>query len=166
MRPSIFTIYLSLLIAPGVGLAAPTSASCDLIDKKTLSALKLNDPKFKSEHKDVAYAKGAPQQGVDTCTYTPKNAPLPALIITATKIPDNDQVGKPTCNSQSTPNMNIASCTAAIKSTFATFTMLTKGAVSPETETTLFSHISRLTANVVGGKKLTPSKNADSPRAH
>lgn len=166
MRSSVLTIYLSLLIAPGIGLAAPASTSCDLIDKKALSALKLNDPKFKSEHKDLAPAKGVPQQAVDTCTYTPKNALLPALIITATKIPANDQVGKPTCNSQSTPNVNIASCTAAIKNTFATFTMLTKGAGSPETETTLSSHINRLAANVVSGNKLSANKSADSPRAH
>ncbi|KQZ42633.1 hypothetical protein [Duganella sp. Root1480D1] len=110
----------------------------------TLIAFKLTFPTPTLKHQDIPGAKGVPPQGVDTCTMTPAGQSLPSLTITAVKLPAGATIDRPLCNAQTANAMEIATCTATIRDTFVSLTMLAKSSPTSTMRTTLATQVERL----------------------
>ena len=136
-----FLLVASIL--PTIACAASSGPSCDLVDREALVALKLENSTSKAEHKDTSETKGEANSGVNTCTITARNSPLPSLIVATTTLPQGAKTVKPSCKWQSIPgvSMDLGICNATVNHTFISFALTTK--TTPD-KTTLPLQVERL----------------------
>jgi hypothetical protein len=121
-----FLLVASIL--PTMAFAASSDSSCDLVDREALVAFKLENSTSKAEHKDVPETKGAANPGINICTITARDAPLPSLIVTSAALPQGAKTVKPSCKWQSIPgvSVDVGICNATVNHKFVSFALSTK----------------------------------------
>lgn len=142
MRHNLAFLLLASIL-PTMAFAASSGSPCDLVDHDALVALKLENSTSKVEHKDMPEAKGKANPGINTCTITARNAPLPSLIVAATTLPPDARTIKPSCTWHAIPgaSMDLGMCNATVNHMFLSFALTTK---TTSDKTTFPSQVERL----------------------
>jgi hypothetical protein len=150
MRHILRALSLVLSIFPAAAFAAQTASPCDLVDHEALAALKLDNPKMKVEHREIPASKDNPKQDVDSCTFTPRDTPLPALTVTTAMLPASANAIKPSCNWTWIPGMDIGTCSATAKNTLVTFAVTAKRGTDSAIKIVLPSQVERMVDRFAG----------------
>lgn len=150
MRHILHALSLVLVIFPAAAIAAQAASPCDLVDHEALIALKLDNPKTTTQHREIPASKDNPKQDVDSCTFTPHDTPLPSLTVTAAALPASANMVKPSCNWSWIPGMDIGTCSATAKNTLITFAVTAKRGADPAIKIVFPSQVERMVGRFAG----------------
>lgn len=145
----ILVLFLVSSLAPAFAFAE-SSAPCNLVDQEALVALELSAHTAKMEHKEISGTAGVTRQFVDTCIFTPPNAPSPSLAVTATPMHLGKQATTHSCADKSLPNMGLFICNAALKNSHLTFVLVTRPSSEAAMKSVFPAQVKRLIESLVG----------------
>lgn len=143
MFRSFLGLFLVSLLAPALASAASVNAPCNLVDQETLDAFNLDAHTMKVERKDVPGKDSAPPVTAYVCTYVPRASQSPILSVTTVEIPPGARTLKPSCTEIPGGGLTFSICTAAVRNSFATFSLSMKSSTSTSMNKSFPAHIER-----------------------
>ena len=142
--PGLLALVLVSLLSPAESFAGPLESPCNWLDHDALVALKLDGHKAEAEHKKISGPPGSPMQNIDICTFTPQNARLPTLIISATALPKGGQPTRPSCRDQTAAGADFLTCSVVARDSLLSLILTTAHTSDPAMKKTFQSQAERL----------------------
>jgi hypothetical protein len=140
----LLALVLVSFLSPADSFAGPLESPCSWLDHEALVALKLDGHKAEAEHKKMSGAAGSPMQNIDICTFTPRNARLPTLTVTATALPKGGRPTKPACHDQLAAGTDFLMCSVIARDSLLSLTLATAHPSDPAMKKTFQSQAERL----------------------